>query len=107
MKLIRIIIALFVVTFGCVVGCNAEWITIDTYAYTSPYPGAITASGHIPFVGGVACNLAPLGTRILIDGNWYVINDRSGTPNIVDIYFDTYEECIEYGIQTKRVFIER
>lgn len=105
MNFIRTIIAtMFLLVVGASVS-SAEWMVIDVYAYTAT--GNPTASGEMPYRGGVACNLVPLGTRVLIDGVWYIVNDRSGTPGIIDIYMDTYEECILHGVQTKTVYFER
>lgn len=84
---------------------QAEWVTVEATAYT--HTGNPTASGEWPYVGGVAFNYAPLGSRIMIDGIWYVVNDRSGASGIVDIFMDTYDECIAFGRQYKEVWIEK
>lgn len=85
----------------------AEWIDVETYAYTAEFE-ALTASGVPPYEGGIACNFLPLGTQVMIDGNWYVVNDRTGgNGNFIDIYMSSYDACIAYGTQTKRVWVER
>lgn len=84
---------------------QAEWVTMEVTAYT--HTGNPTASGEWPYVGGIAMNRCDIGTRVMIDGLWYVVNDRSGVPDIVDIFMDTYEDCIAFGRQYKEVWIER
>jgi len=76
------------------------WLT----AYT--WTGNTMANGQYPYVGAVACNSIPLGTRIYIDGmGEYVVCDRVGNSGrIVDIYMDTYDECVQFGSKKAEVF---
>jgi 3D (Asp-Asp-Asp) domain-containing protein len=104
-KLIVALVAMMGVFFLGTGNAQAEWVTMEATAYT--HTGNPTASGEWPYVGGVAFNYAPLGSRIMIDGIWYVVNDRSGASGIVDIFMDTYEECMAFGRQYKEVWIER
>ena len=102
------LISIFMAMLGmCAVSfqCQAEWVAAELTAYT--HTGNPTASGEWPYEGGVACNFVPLGTVIVIDGNRYVVNDRSGAPGIIDIFMDSYDDCINFGRQYKHVYIER
>lgn len=101
-----IIAGIFLSLVSCSVS-DAEWIKCDTFAYTANEAPNLTASGEVPYYGGVACNFLPLGTHIIIDGKEFVVNDRSGTPGIIDIFMYSYEDAINYGVQYKDVFVVR
>ena len=63
-------------------------------------PSNIMANGEHVHVGAVANNLLPLGTRVRIGGNEYVVKDRTAMHDFVfDIYMDTLEECNQFGRQ--------
>ena len=79
---------------------------------TAPYNDGIFASGRKVYVGGVAINWLPFGTKVLIDGKEYTVEDRGaksifGTKkkpiNAVDIYFESHEEAKRFGVQHKKV----
>ena len=65
----------------------------------------ITASGTQATAGRTAAmNGVPFGTKIVIDGHEYTIEDRGGGlgSKIIDIYFDTHEEALNSGLWVKR-----
>lgn len=65
----------------------------------------ITASGTQATAGRtVAMNGVPFGTKIVIDGHEYTIEDRGGGlgSKIIDIYFDTHEEALNSGLWVMR-----
>ena len=80
----------------------------ETSAYTvgdDLTPSSVTASGTIPVAGRtVACSWLPIGTRVLIDGNVYIVEDVCGT-DAIDIYMDSYDECMSWGRRTVEVEI--
>lgn len=51
----------------------------------------------------------PFGTKLLINGVTYTVEDRGGAikGNHIDIYFDTHQEAVDYGIQYHTVFLEK
>lgn len=51
-------------------------------------------------------SIYPLGTRLIIDGIVYTVEDcGSGVNgNHIDIYMDTHEAAEDYGLQTKEVY---
>ena len=53
-------------------------------------------------------SVIPLGTRIVIDGGSYVVEDtgKAIKGNRLDIYFDTHEEAVRYGRKEKYVYLE-
>ena len=71
--------------------------------------GNATASGVTPCSGHtVACNILPMGTQVMIDGIIYIVEDTGWTPYgdaWIDIYFDTHEEALAYGLHTTSVYI--
>lgn len=70
----------------------------------------ITASG-VKAVEGitVAMNKSiPFGTKIYIDGvGERIVQDRGGSikGNRIDLYFDSHQEALNFGRQTKEVII--
>ena len=68
----------------------------------------ITASGTQATAGRTAAmNGVPFGTKIVIDGHEYTVEDRGGGlgSKIIDIYFDTHEEALNSGLWVmKEVF---
>lgn len=89
--------------------------TMTATAYTAGYGGAgyTTATGTFVQVGTVAVDkrVIPLGTRMYIvtsDGIVYgtaVAEDTGVRGNHVDLYFNTYRECIEFGRRSCTVYI--
>ena len=57
----------------------------------------------------MACNELPIGTRLLIDGNVYIVEDTGSTPydQWLDIYFDSHEDALAFGVRVKEVYIIR
>ncbi|MEE1124685.1 MAG: ubiquitin-like domain-containing protein [Acutalibacteraceae bacterium] len=80
-------------------------------------PGALTASGEEVFVGGVAVNpnIIPLGTKLYIvadDGYVYgyaTAVDTGGAlmdgSALVDLFYFSYDQCIEFGRRDVSVYI--
>jgi 3D (Asp-Asp-Asp) domain-containing protein len=77
-------------------GCM--WVT----AYT-PYENGgnrITTSGA-ECVEGTTCasNDFPLGTRLLINGHVYTVQDRMAQGGMIDIFMESYNQAIQFGRQ--------
>lgn len=53
-------------------------------------------------------NVLPFGTVLLIDGHEYIVQDRGGSikENRIDIYFESHEEALQFGVQYKEIFIK-
>lgn len=71
----------------------------------------LTKSGTIPTEGrtvAVDPDVIPLGTVLVIDGHEYIAEDTGGAVqgNSVDIYFASHEAAVEYGVQTKTIYIK-
>jgi 3D (Asp-Asp-Asp) domain-containing protein len=69
----------------------------------------ITATGTIATANrtiAVDPKKIPYGSRLLINGQEYVAEDCGGAikGNRIDIYFDTHEEALQFGIQYADVY---
>lgn len=65
----------------------------------------ITASGTQATAGRTAAmNGVPFGTKIVIDGHEYTVEDRGVGlgSKIIDIYFDTHDEALNSGLWVMR-----
>lgn len=53
-------------------------------------------------------SVLPFGTVILIDGHEYIVQDRGGAikGNRIDVYFDSHEEALQFGVQYKEIFMK-
>ncbi|MPM19238.1 hypothetical protein SDC9_65656 [bioreactor metagenome] len=98
-----------VLNFGSVKSMTAT-------AYTKGHGGAdsYTATGTTVRVGVVAVDrrVIPLGTKLYIvsaDGKvtygMAVAEDTGVSGNIVDLYYDTYQQCIEFGRRAATVYV--
>ena len=76
----------------------------------------ITASGRPARTGYVACNWLPFGTKLIVDGNSFVVMDRGAKSQFgdkkhhikhLDIWKKSHSEAIKYGVKYKQVVIER
>lgn len=71
-----------------------------------------TASGDLAVEGvTIAADISvlPYNTRVIIDGHEYIVQDRGGAikGNRIDIYFESHQEALNFGVQYKEIFIER
>lgn len=70
-----------------------------------------TASGTIPTAGRTVAadtSVLPFGTVIVIDGHEFTVEDRGGGVNgkQIDIFFDSHEDALKWGRQTKTIYIK-
>ena len=70
-----------------------------------------TKSGTIPTADrtvSVDPDVIPLGTVLIIDGHEYIAEDTGSAVkgNVIDIYFDSHELAVEYGVQMKTIYIK-
>ena len=69
-----------------------------------------TASGTVPTSNrtiAVDTNVIPFGTRVVINGQVYVAEDRGGAikGNRIDMFFMTHNEALHWGRKTCEVFL--
>ena len=76
--------------------------------------GTITASGTTVHVGVVAVDksVLPLGSKVYVvsnDGEYVygfaVAEDTGVKGNTIDLYMDTYNECIQFGVRSCTVYV--
>lgn len=70
----------------------------------------ITSSGTKATQGrtiAVDTRAIPYGTKVVINGNTYTAEDTGGAikGNRIDIYFNSHQEALNFGVQYKEVFI--
>lgn len=68
----------------------------------------ITSTGTVPKQGrtvAVDPKNIPYGTEIIIDGHTYIAEDCGGAikGNKIDLFFDSHEEALKFGVQKKVV----
>ena len=89
---------------------NAEYLgnfTLTGYcSCTSCTAGTgLTAMGTAPVAGRtVAMGGVPFGTRLMINGNVYTVEDRGTGYGHVDIYFDNHQDALNFGMQYADVY---
>ena len=90
--------------------CCDRWATIrpvtqngDTVVYTADQSIAVQG-----VTVAADTDVLPFGTVILIDGNEYIVQDRGGAvkENHIDIYFESHEEALQFGVQYQEIFIK-
>lgn len=54
-------------------------------------------------------NILPYGTKVIIDGHEYIVQDKGGVinGNRIDIYFESHQDALNFGVQYKEIYIER
>lgn len=104
---------------ACIPGTNQTYTDLlycTATAYTCEGESGITAIGTVARVGAIAVDpdVIPLGTRMYIvsaDGSYvygYCVAEDTGGAiqgNAVDLYFDDYETCMEFGRRSVVVYI--
>lgn len=76
--------------------CCGEWSAFNK-----------TASGTTPQQGRtIACNSLDFGTEVIINDNTYIVEDTGNMKNnVIDIYFNSHEEALIFGVQYADVYI--
>lgn len=67
----------------------------------------ITASGTQAAQGRtIACNSMAIGTHVVINGHEYIVEDRGGMANnVIDIFFNSHSEALQFGRQYADVYL--
>lgn len=69
------------------------------------WAGGGTASGTTPTAGRTVAADLPFGTRLLINGHEYTVEDRGVSGCWVDIYCDSHSEALARGMYQTEVYI--
>lgn len=72
---------------------------------TGQWSGGSTASGTTPTAGRtIAMGGAPFGTKLMINGQIYTVEDRGTAYGHVDVFFGSHSEAIAFGVQYADVY---
>jgi 3D (Asp-Asp-Asp) domain-containing protein len=75
-----------------------------------PHPSGLTASGKKPIEGitVAASRQYPFGTRLMIEGHTYIVQDRLAKryDDRVDIYFSKHKDAKKFGLKHESVDIK-
>ena len=52
----------------------------------------------------VAAKYIAFGTELLINGETYIVEDRGVGSGVIDIYFESHEEALNFGVKYAKVF---
>lgn len=83
------------ITFYC--GCSqccGQWAGGPTASGAMPTPGRTVANGVLPF-----------GTRVLIEGQEYVVEDRGVSGDQFDIFVSDHQEALNRGLYYADVYL--
>lgn len=90
-------------------------LSMTATAYTTGYDGVgtVTASGTAVHVGSVAVDksVVPLGTRVYVVAGGNIVyglavaEDTGVKGSCIDLYYDTYGECVRFGRRPCTVYI--
>lgn len=80
---------------SCNLCCSGGW--------TLTYSGTVPKAGHTI---SADTSLYPIGTRLMIDGVIYTVEDIGGQVkgNRIDIYYDNHEDAVAHGLKQQEVF---
>lgn len=83
------------ITFYCNCSkCTGQWSGGPTASGVMPTPNRTVANGSLPF-----------GTRVIIEGQEYVVEDRGVDGNQFDIFVDSHQEALERGLYYADVYL--
>ena len=72
------------------------------------YANGYTATGEKAIQGVTIAadpDVLPMGTEIELDGHTYTVQDTGGaiSGNRLDLYFDSHEDALQWGVREKTV----
>lgn len=73
--------------------CCGQWSGGNTASGTVPTPGRTVAMGGVPF-----------GTKLMINGQIYTVEDRGTAYGHVDMFFGSHSEALAFGLQYVDVY---
>ena len=62
-------------------------------------PSTTMANGEQVYEGACAINGIPLNSHIRYNGRVYKVCDRVGTDGVLDIYMDSVQDCLNFGVK--------
>lgn len=73
--------------------CCGQWSGGGTASGTTPTPGRTVAMGGVPF-----------GTKLMINGQVYTVEDRGTAYGHVDMFFGSHADALAFGVQYVDVY---
>lgn len=73
--------------------CTGQWSGGSTASGTTPTAGRTIAMGGVPF-----------GTKLMINGQVYTVEDRGTAYGHVDIFYSSHSEALSFGVQYADVY---
>ena len=93
---------------------HGHWVPLGKYKTTGycncrkccgKWSGGPTASGRYPISNHtVACGSLPLGTKIMMNGQQYIVEDRGVTGRHIDVYYDSHKVAYAHGVKYIEIF---
>lgn len=79
--------------------CCGKWADGITSTGTKPVQGRTIA---------VDQDVIPYGSEVIVNGHTYIAEDCGGAivGNRIDVYFDSHEEALEFGVQYSPVLLK-
>ncbi len=74
--------------------CCGKWAGGNTASGTTPTAGRTIAMGGLPF-----------GTKLMIDGKIYVVEDRGTVYGHIDIFQNSHAEALSFGLKYADVYL--
>ena len=74
--------------------CCGSWAGGSTASGTTPTPGRTIAMGGVPF-----------GTKLMINGTVYTVEDRGTAYGHVDILMGSHSQALQFGLQYADVYL--
>lgn len=81
--------------------CNCS---ICSSGHNLTYSGTVPKADHTI---SADINVLPIGTKVLINGTIYTVEDIGGsvTGNKIDIYYDSHNAALSHGLQSAEVYL--
>ena len=75
-------------------------VKITAYSANDGFcPSTIMANGEQVYEGACALNGVPLNSHIRYNGRVYKVCDRVGSDGVLDIYMDSVQDCLDFGVK--------
>jgi len=106
--LMRYLFTLILFFFLISTYCLSKEIVVEATAYT--HTGNPCATGIYPYKGVIAVdpNVIPLYSEVYVEGYGYAIALDTGRlikGYKIDLFFNTYDECIKFGVRKLKIKI--
>lgn len=75
-------------------------VKITAYSANDGFcPSTTMANGEQVYEGACALNGVPLNSHVRYNGRVYKVCDRVGSDGVLDIYMDSIQDCLDFGVK--------